>query len=194
MLKNIGLALIPLFVAVDAVGVLPIFVSFTEGVKKRGEKLRIITESVITATLLTVTFIFIGVAVFKFLKITVGDFMVAGGSVLFCLAITDIMNPVKKRQMPAGEMGAVPLGTPLIAGPAVLTTSLMCLGEYGTVVTLIAVIINVLLAGVIFACSGILIRILGTPGTRALSKIMSLLLAAIAVMMVRKGVYLMLNI
>jgi multiple antibiotic resistance protein len=142
----------------------------------------------VTAICLAIGFIFLGRAIFRFLNITVGDFMVAGGFVLFCIAIIDIINPEKKRRIPANELGAVPLGTPLIVGPAVLTTSLIMLEEYGIMATSVAVLSNVIIAGIIFSLSNILMKILGASGSRALSKIMSLLLAAIAVMMVRKGI------
>ena len=187
MIKNLLLAFIPIFVAVDAVGVLPIFVSLTQGLKKE-EKLRIIFQSMLTAICLAVGFIFLGKIVFKLLGISLGDFMVAGGAILFCIAIMDIINPGKKRRIPSNELGAVPLGTPLIVGPAVLTTSLIIIGEYGLYATLFSVLANVILAGIIFSLSGILIRILGEAGSKALSKITSLLLAAIAIMMIRKGV------
>ena len=187
MIKDILLAFIPIFVAVDAIGVLPIYVSFTEGIKKK-DKTKIIIQSMITAICLAVGFIFLGKAVFKLLNITVGDFMVAGGLVLLGIAVLDILNPGKRRRMPANSLGAMPLGTPLIVGPAVLTTSLILVNEYGAFVTLASVVINVLLAGLIFSSSQILIKVLGEAGSKALSKIMSLLLAAIAVTMIRKGI------
>jgi multiple antibiotic resistance protein len=186
MLKNTVLALIPIFVAVDAIGVMPIFVSLTEGLGFK-EKRSIILQSMVTAATLAICFIFIGKAVFRWLGITIGDFMIAGGAILFCLAINDILNPVKKRRIPSAELGAVPLGTPLIVGPAVLTTSLLIVSEYGVVATLISVVVNILLAGFIFSTSPFLIKILGEAGTKAISKIVSLLLAAIAVMLIRKG-------
>ncbi len=186
MTKNILLAFIPIFVAVDAVGVLPIFVSLTEGMR-RDEKTKTITQSVLTALLLAVGFVFLGKAVFKLLGITIGDFMIAGGAILFCLAITDIINPVARRRIPGQQLGAVPLGTPLIVGPAVLTTSMIIISQYGLVATLISVVVNVLLAGIIFSASSVLMRVLGDAGSKALSKVMHLLLAAIATMLIRKG-------
>jgi multiple antibiotic resistance protein len=134
-----------------------------------------------------VGFIFLGKAVFRILGITMGDFMIAGGAILFCLAITDIINPVKTRRFPPTEIGAVPLGTPLIVGPAVLTTSMLTISQYGLLATLIAVLANVVLAGAIFNTSSAIMKILGESGTKAVSKIASLLLAAIGVMLARKG-------
>ena len=187
MIKNIVLAFIPIFVAVDAIGVLPIFVSLTRGISRK-EKSTIIRQSIITALCVAIAFIFLGKGVFRLLGISIGDFMVAGGIVLFCIAIIDILNSEKRRRIPSKELGAVPIGTPLIVGPAVLTASLIIIAEYGLLATLISVFINVLLAGLIFSFSQILIKILGEAGSKALSKVMALLLAAIAVMMVRKGI------
>ena len=186
MFRNVLLAFIPIFVAVDAVGVLPIFVSLTEGLEQK-ERLKVILQSMLTALCVAIGFIFLGKAVFKFLGITVGDFMVAGGAILFCISIIDIINPVKERRIPGKDLGAVPLGTPLIVGPAVLTTSLIVISEYGLLPTIISVIVNVLLAGGVFGIGGLLIRLIGDSGTKVLSKITSLLLAAIAVMLIRKG-------
>jgi multiple antibiotic resistance protein len=187
MIKNIVLAFIPIFVAVDAIGVLPIFVSLTEDIDRK-EKIKVISRSIITASCLAISFIFIGKFVFKLLGITMGDFMVAGGFLLFAISITDIMTVTKKTRIPVNELGAVPLGTPLIAGPAVLTTSLVIVTEYGLIETMVSVLINIILAGVIFSFSDVIIKMLGISGTRALSKVMSLLLAAIAVMLIRKGI------
>lgn len=187
LFTNIALAFIPLFVAVDAIGIAPIFVSLTVNFEQK-DKNKIILQSMLTAICLAIGFIFLGKAVFKLMGISIGDFMVAGGSILFCIAIIDILSQTKQRHIPAGELGAVPLGTPLIVGPAVLTTSMLIVSQYGLSATIISVIVNILLAGLILKLSSFLIKALGESGSKALSKIMSLLLASIAVMLIRKGV------
>lgn len=192
LLNQIALAFIPIFVAVDAFGVMPIFLSLTEGLSA-AEKRRAILQSMITALAVALAFIFVGKAIFRFLEISIGDFMVAGGAILFCIAITDILNPVKERRNPGDELGAVPLGTPLIVGPAVLTTSVVIISEYGLLPTVISVVLNVLLAGLIFRFADQLMRFLGKSGAKAVSKVVSLLLAAIAVMLMRKGLALLIG-
>jgi multiple antibiotic resistance protein len=187
MIKNVLLAFIPIFVAVDAIGVLPLFVGLTENIKEK-EKSKIVFQSMVTAMCLAVGFIFLGKVVFNLMGITIGDFMVAGGSILFYIAVADIRGPGKGSQYANQELGAVPLGTPLIVGPAVLTTSLIIIGEYGLLATLISVLVNILLAGFILLLSNVIIKILGKAGSRALSKVTNLLLAAIAVMLIRKGI------
>ncbi len=186
MLTNILMAFIPVFVAVDAIGTLPILLSLTQGLDRR-LKHRIILQSMLTALCLAVGFILVGKLVFRALGILMGDFMIAGGVILFCLAIIDIVNPIKRRRMPDSDFGVVPLGTPLLAGPALLTTSMLAVSEYGLLATLISVVANILLAGLLFRFSLVLIKMLGESGAKAMSKVSNLLLAAIAVMLIRKG-------
>ena len=186
MLEKFLLALIPIFVAVDAPGILPIFSSLTEGMDDAARRQAVI-QSMCTAIALAFGFIFLGKAIFNILGVRVSDFMVAGGIILFAIAIMDILNPIKRRRIPPPELGAVPLGTPLIVGPAVLTTSLIVREEYGLATTLVSIVINVFIAGLTFSFAGPLNRIIGVAGSKALSKVTSLLLAAIAVMLVRKG-------
>ncbi|MBN1409315.1 MAG: MarC family protein [Spirochaetales bacterium] len=191
ILVNIGLSFIPVFVAVDALGVLPIYISFTVEMDKK-EKHKIIFQSVITAISLAIVFIFLGKWIFNILAISIGDFMIAGGIILFAIALMDLLSSTKRRRIPSKDLGFVPLGTPLIVGPGVLTTSLLLLDQFGIIYTLVSVVLNVILAGLIFLVSGFLHKILGEAGAKALSKMTNLLLAAIAVMMVRKGLLLFL--
>jgi len=187
MIKEIFLAFIPLFVAVDAFGVLPIFVSLTDGLSAK-EKNHVLIQSIWTASVVAVIFIFVGRLIFQFLGITISDFMIAGGAILFCISITDIINPTKTRRMPSDNLGSVPIGIPLIVGPAVLTTSLVSVSRYGLLPTLVSVLLNILIAAAVFRQSHYLIKFLGDAGSKALSKVMSLLLAAIAVMLIRHGI------
>jgi multiple antibiotic resistance protein len=85
-------------------------------------------------------------------------------------------------------LGAVPIGIPLISGPAVLTTGLLLAGLYGRLLTSIALVANVALTGLLFVFSQPMIRLLGRTGTKTISKVAGLLLAAIAVMLIRRGI------
>jgi len=184
-LKSLLLSFIPIFVAVDAFGVLPIFLSLTDGMKPH-ERRNVLHQSLITAFAIAVAFVFLGKAIFLVLGITVQDFMIAGGMVLFILSVVDLLFPTKQRRSPS-TVGVVPLGMPLIVGPAVLTTALISINSYGILVTLFSIVVNILLAGIIFAFSDLLMKVLGKAGSKAISKVFSLFLAAIGVMMVRKG-------
>jgi multiple antibiotic resistance protein len=86
------------------------------------------------------------------------------------------------------SLGVVPIGVPLIVGPAVLTTSLILINEYGIILPLLALLVNIIIACLLFYFSGPIIKLLGNAGSKAISKIFALILAAIAVMMIRKGI------
>jgi multiple antibiotic resistance protein len=182
------LCFVPLFVAVDAVGVLPLFMSFTEGFKRQKVN-KIILQSVLTAAMVAILFLAIGRAVFKLLGISIADFMIAGGVLLFAFSLRDLLSMDKRRRIGDIEsLGSVPIGVPLIVGPAVLTTVLLLMNNYGIGVTILATVLNILIAGFIFLSSESIYRVLGKAGAKTVSKIASLLLAAIAVMMIRKGI------
>ena len=187
MLNDILLVFIPMFFTVDPIGILPVFASLTRGLSLQ-QKNEIIVQSLVTASLVAVGFIFLGKLIFHFLGITMGDFMVAGGVILFCLAMVDLTAQGKTRRGAVSDLGAVPIGTPLVVGPAVLTISLMLVSVHGLVITLIAIFLNIAIVGIVFRFSDSLMRLLGSAGSRALSKVMMLLLAAIGVMMVRRGI------
>lgn len=187
-MKPFMLCFIPLFVAVDAVGVLPLFMGLTEGVDD-GRRRRIVLQSVLTAASVVAVFIFAGPRLLRVLGITVNDFMIAGGALLFVIALRDLLLMEKtQRAMDPDTLGAVPIGVPLITGPAVLTTSMLLVDQYGPPLTLAAALLNVGIAGVVFWFAGPIRRTLGSAGTKILSKIASLLLASIAVMLIRRAV------
>lgn len=121
LLKYLPHTFIPLFVAIDIVAVLPIFLSLTQGYSVEGQR-RAVRESVITALLVGIVFIAMGEVIFSILGITNDDFKIAGGLVLLVFAILDLIRRDEIPRKAAGNLGIVPLGVPLIVGPAVLTT------------------------------------------------------------------------
>jgi len=185
-MKEFLLCFIPLFVAMDAIGVLPMFIGFTENLKKK-EKRKILTQSIITAFIIGIVFLFLGKWIFRVLGILVSDFKIAGGLVLLAISLRDLLRYERARKMSSDTMGAVPIGTPLITGPAVLTTIIILLDLYGMKLTIAAFVINLIIVWVTFNYATVISNFLGKAGSKAFSKIASLLLAAIAVMMMRKG-------
>jgi multiple antibiotic resistance protein len=185
-IENFLKAFVPIFFAVDALGVLPLFVGLTDGMARQ-ERKRIVRQSLITALLVAVGFVLLGKTIFRLMGITVSDFMVAGGVMLFVIAVLDLVSESKGARYAVQTIGAVPIGTPLIIGPATLTMSLILVDVYGLVQTLLAIIANIAVAGVVFLSADYLTRVLGQAGSRAVSKVAALILAAIAVMMIRKG-------
>jgi len=192
LLNDVLLSLIPIMVAIDALGTLPIFVAMTEGMKTH-QRRAIVRQSIVTAFLITIGFTFLGRAVFSALGILVEDFMIAGGTVLLIIAVLDIVRAGEKRTVISSTFGVVPFGTPLIAGPATLTTTLVLVGNYGYLPVILSLIVNILLAWFIFAQADRIINFIGVSGSRAFAKVASLLLAAIAVKMIRSGLFMLIE-
>lgn len=186
-MSHFGLAFIFIFVAVDPFGLLPIFISLTQGMTPF-QKRRVIAQSIITALCIAIVFIFVGRALFRAIGVTVSDFMIAGGALLFIIAVRDLVEGEKAQETPHQSLGAVPIGTPLIVGPAVLASALIVRDVYGLLPTIAAIVANILLVGVVLLLSDFLVKLLGGAGTRALSKVFLVFLAAFAVMMVRRGI------
>jgi len=184
------LTFIPIFVAVDAIGNIPLFISLVEGMSKQ-QRHRVIAESVTTATVVAIIFMFIGKWVLRLIGITIADFQIAGGVLLFVISMR-LLLPGASRVLLSNshdkDVGVFPLGTPLITGPAVLTTTLMMLDSFGIMPTFVSLVINMLIVWLTLSKANAIMKLMGVGGTRAFSKIMYILLAAIGVMMVRRGV------
>jgi multiple antibiotic resistance protein len=180
-------SLVPIFVAIDAVGTLPIIISVSEQMTK-DERTRTVNLAMVTASSMGLGFLLVGKYVLSFLSISVGHFAIAGGLVLLGLSMRDLVAG-KLMDLPLKEemVAIVPIGTPLTVGPATLTTVLLLSGQYHLYIVVTAFVINLVGAWLIFRQANLVIGFLGHGGVRATSKVASLLLAAIAVRMVIKG-------
>ncbi|MCX8030390.1 MAG: MarC family protein [Thermodesulfovibrionales bacterium] len=181
------LSIIPLMVAINAPGVLPIYISMTEHLTQQ-ERKKLARQSVITASMVTVGFIFVGNIIFSTLSIQVEDFMIAGGILLLIISISDMLKIEESKSVNISTLGVVPLGTPLIAGPATLTTSLILVGNYGYLPVISSLFINLFFTWLILHYADSIIKLMGINGSRAFAKVSSLLLAAIAVKLIRSGI------
>ncbi len=186
ILKALPNTFIPLFVAMDVFAVLPIFISLTSDMPD-SKKRAVVRQSTITALAVSIAFVAIGNAIFRILGITVDDFKIAGGLILLVIAILDIIRFSEERRKPHETIGVVPIGVPLIVGPAVLTTLIVLINNYGMVPTTVSLILNLSIVWISFSKAQKIIKLFGKNGIVAISKVMALLLAAIAIMMIRLG-------
>ncbi|MCX5912516.1 MAG: MarC family protein [Deltaproteobacteria bacterium] len=181
------LPFIPLFVAFDVLGILPIFVSFTAEMNT-AERKRVVRQSILTAFLVSLGFVAAGESIFALLGISVSDFQIAGGALLFIIAIVDLIFPEKTRTFPKETIGVVPIGIPLIVGPAVLTLLLIIVHSYGYFSTILCLVLNLLLVWIVFSQAHGILRVIKEGGAKGIAKVSSLLLAAFAMMMIRLGI------
>lgn len=184
-MRTFLLCFIPLFVAVDTAGNIPLFLGLTEGMSSKKRK-KVIWQACWTALVVSLIFILLGKWIFTFLNITTSDFKIAGGLILLFIAVTGIL-PFSHSEKLEG-VGVVPLGVPLMMGPAALTTLLIQVDLYPVLWVTTALITNIIISFFAFFYSCPIARVFGINGMKALSKVISLFLAAIAVMMIRVGI------
>jgi multiple antibiotic resistance protein len=177
-----------LFVAIDAVGALPLLASLTKGMSLAGRQ-RLVNKSSLAALGIGLAFVFMGQAIFDFLGITENDFRVAGGVLLLVFAIKDLSSSTSHQgaETPS-SVGIVPIAIPLMMGPAAVTTLMIGSKEFGTLLTIVALVLNLLVAWVLFGRASWLMQKIGAEASEAIAKISSLFLAAIAVMLIRLGI------
>jgi len=185
-LQSFVFTFVPLFIVMDPLGNLPFIISLSEGMSGR-ERRNMIHIAIVTATVVGLVFLFFGRFILKILDISVGSFAIAGGLILLVLSIK-YMTSGQMVELIKEEMAAVvPIGTPLISGPATITTLLLLTTQFSLYIVLISFTINIFLSWVIFLLSSWIFRFMGMGGLKAVSKVFSLLLAAIAVSMIIRG-------
>jgi multiple antibiotic resistance protein len=187
ILKILPNTFIPLFVATNIFMLLPIFISITREMTKVKRKV-VVRDSILTAIIVSFLFIALGEIIFRILGITTDDFKIAGGTVLLVFAVRDLVQSGEERIKPDIKVGVVPIGVPLIVGPAVLTNILLLVNLYGIVPTIISLILNLLIIWISLINAERIISVVGRGGIIGIAKVMALLLASIAVMMIRIGV------
>lgn len=180
------LTFVPLFIVIDAVGNLPFVISLSEEMSLR-ERNKMINAAVLTAALVGFFFLFLGQWVLNVMGISVGSFAIGGGIILLVLSVNYMIGGRSMEIIKEEMVAVVPIGTPLTVGPATITTLLLLATQFPIYYVVISFTLNLLIVWLLFFLSNYIIRFLGKGGVRAISKISSLLLAAIAVNMMIKG-------
>ena len=194
-------AFLPLFVAINIPGILPLYIGMTETFTP-DDRRQLLVRALAAALVLAVLMLFAGQVIFDTLGITLNDLRVGGGIILLTIAVADLAfgdaknrrggeKQERKRITEATEpvdLPVVPLGIPLIIGPGAITTILVTDGQFGWEITLLSIALNMLLVFVAFTFGPSLLRLFGPGTSKAVAKVASLFLAAISVAMIRAGV------
>ena len=178
---------IMLFIVLDSVGNIPIFYSLTSGMRE-GERRRVFAKSVAVASALLVGFALAGYGFLEYYGVTFADFKVAGGLLLLLIALQGILGRIEAEQLRSEDLSVVPMATPLLAGPGSIYVVMYLRQAYGLAPTLASIALNTLAAYAILAGSGRLLEKIGRNTVLVLSRVLLLLLAVIAVSMIRSGV------
>lgn len=177
---------VPLFIVIDAVGNLPIVISLSDEMSRK-ERSVMMRNAVITAAVLGFFFLFLGQLILNLMGISVGSFAVGGGIILLVLSVNYMIGGRSIEVIKEEMVAIVPIGTPLTVGPATITTLLLLATQFPIYWVVISFALNILIVWITFITSGYIVRFLGRGGVKAVSKIASLLLAAIAVNMIING-------
>jgi len=192
------------FVIIDPLGLTPIFVALTSGQPVRARQ-RTGTRAVLLAAGVLLLFAFFGETILKLFGITIPAFRIAGGILLFMIAAEMLFEKRAERRRqavshkePAQEYRRVddiwvfPLGIPLIAGPGAITSVILLMGKHAGDTLAQALVIGVLLA--VLALTWLLFfivshaeRFLSETAVRAISRVLGIILAALAVQFVLSG-------
>ena len=194
-------ALTTLFVTIDPVGLLPIFLGLTSGMTRR-QRAEVAARACTVAAIILVIFTLAGSAILNVFGITLSAFRVAGGLLLFAIAFEMVFERRTERQTEVAEraitseqlrsIAVFPLALPLIAGPSAISATILLAGAIGPVRGEIAVAtISVAICALtflIFLAAHRIERILGETGRVVLTRLLGVLLAALAVQFVADGV------
>jgi len=188
--QSFVLCFVPLFIVIDAFGSLPVVITFGEDMQPR-QRRNMVHVAMLTAVVVGLAFLFFGRFILGVMGVSVGAFAIAGGIILLALSVRYVMTGRMVDAVKEEIVAVVPIGTPLTVGPATITTLLLLASQFALPVVLVAFGVNVVLAWAIFLMGNWIGRLLGRGGLRAVSRVFSLLLAAIAVTMMLHGLNLL---
>ena len=184
-------AFVTLFAIFDPIGILPFYATLMEGVKETSRN-KIINTSCIVSLAILLLFAYGGVYLFQVLNITLNDFKVFGGLILLIFAITYVLGRDPHKYLPEHkeEIAIFPLATPLLAGPGSISLVMILVNPpFGPVTALLVIVLTVLLTWIILRLGVRLNKILGKQGSAVISRIMGLIIGAVAFSFIREGLF-----
>ena len=181
-------SVVSLFIVVNPIGKVPIFIALTQKMEKQNKKLVSKNAIITTAVLLTV-FAIAGIQLLSIFGISIFSFMIAGGVLLFIISIEFLTHGEWRHSGSSisGDSGIVPLAFPLLAGPGAITTVIISLQAYGWIVSIISIVFVVLVTYLVLQLQNPISRILGRRGSIITTRVFAIFLAAIAVQYIVEG-------
>lgn len=180
-------SIISLFIIVDPIGNIPIFIGLTQGISGE-ERRKVFRTATLTGFILLLAFAVAGNEILNIFGVGLPSLMIAGGLLLLIIAIKILVGWEIGEKLTPESIGAVPIAVPLLVGPGAITTTILSLQEYGALITVISVVIVFALTWLILRYIELLYRVLGRSGSAIIARVMALLIAAIAVQYIVKGI------
>lgn len=181
-------AVITLFIIVDPFGNIPIFIGLTKGFTREARQ-KAFRTAVLTGFVLLVFFALVGHQVFALFGISIHSFMIAGGLLLLIIAIRILVRGEWEEKPAQPEtIGVVPIAFPLLVGPGAITTTILNLQTSGLTIALLSVLLVFAAVQIVLMFIEPIYNFLGSSGTLVISRLMALLIAAIAIQYILDGV------
>lgn len=187
LILDMAKAAITLFIIVDPLGNIPIFIGLTKGMPKEARR-KAFRTAIFTGFILLILFALMGQQILAFFGISLYSFMIAGGILLLIISIQILVRGGWEELTAPESVGVVPIGFPLLVGPGAITTTILSLQTSGTVVAVASVLIVFITVQAILTLIDPIYKFLGNSGTVVISKLMALLTAAIAIQYILSGV------
>jgi len=182
---------IALFVVIDPIGTVPLFIALTEKMGKE-ERKAVSKTAIITSGVLLIVFAVAGTQILTIFGITIFSFMIAGGILLFIVAIELLTHGIwrfgSSGGSATGESGVVPLAFPLLAGPGAITSVIISFQTAGLIVTILSIAIVIGITYVILRSINPIYRLLGRRGSMIITRVFAVFIAAIAIQYIVEGV------
>ncbi|MGD6852347.1 MAG: MarC family protein [Candidatus Bathyarchaeia archaeon] len=181
-------AIIALFIIVDPLGNIPIFIGLTEKIEPSQRK-KIYNVAIVVGVVLLLVFAFLGQEILNIFGLSIYSFEIAGGILLLIISIRILVSGTLHENVESPEsLGAVPIAMPLLVGPGAITTTIFNLQSYGTTIAIAAVVAVLSITWIILRFINGVYRILGKTGALVIARVMALLIAAIAIQYILSGV------
>lgn len=185
---NLATAILILFIIVDPLGNIPIFMNLTEKMTKNKQR-KTFNTAIITCIFLLLIFAFIGQEIFSLFGVSIYSFEVAGGILLLIIAIRLLITGkiIDIDESPE-SIGAVPIAMPLLVGPGAITTIIFNLQQYSLLITSLAIIITFAITWIILRFANKVYYFLGKSGSLVIARVNALFIAAISIQYILVGI------
>ncbi len=192
---------VTLFVVLDPPGIGPIFAALSEG-ETDSYKRRLAIRSSLIATAILISFAFVGEWVLRMLGVTINSFRIAGGLLLFLVAVDMLFaheTPLRRttpdetqEAILRHDISVFPLAIPLIAGPGAMTTVVLLMQQAGGAIANQAMVLLILAAVMVLVWIALvmatrLVKVIGVTGTNVITRVLGVILGALAVQYVVDG-------
>ena len=184
MLNSLVIATVSIFAIMDAVGAIPLYIEMLKNLPEK-MKLMQVNKTILVAALFLFGFLFFGLDLLSYFSVSFESFRIAGGIIVLIVGIKMVLGlRIVESHISKYKMAIVPLATPLLVGPGVITTVILLASEYGYSITVLASVINLAFAWLLMFFSLRIYKVIGRQGSDVISKIMGLFITAIAVEMI----------